>query len=74
MTLQQINKAINQAQVTNVVYADPRREIEASMLAAVQQGYTAPFGIQSGLSVRYLFGNGSLSSEDQRWKNASNLR
>jgi hypothetical protein len=72
--LQQIHKAINEAQPTNVVYSDPREEIEASMLAAVQQGYTAPFGIQSSLTLRYLFGNGSLSSEDQHWKNASNLR
>ena len=44
------------------------------MLAAVQQGYTAPFGIQAGLSVKYVFGNGSLSIEDQRWKGTSNLR
>jgi hypothetical protein len=44
------------------------------MLAAIQQGYTAPFGVQSGLSIRYFFGNGSLASEDQRWKNVSNLR
>jgi hypothetical protein len=74
VNVQQIDRAINAAQATSVVYADPRQEIEASMLAAVRQGYTAPFGIQSGLAVRYLFGNGSLSSEDQRWKNASNLR
>jgi hypothetical protein len=74
VNVQQINKAINEARLANVVYSDPRQEIEASMLAAVQQGYTAPFGIQSGLTVRYLFGNGSLSSEDQRWRNASNLR
>jgi hypothetical protein len=71
---QQVNQAINEAQPNEVAYSDPKQEIEASMLAAVQQGYTAPFGIQSGLSVRYLFGNGSLSSEDQRWKNASALR
>jgi hypothetical protein len=25
-------------------------------------------------SVRYLFGNGSLNFEDQRWRGASNLR
>jgi len=74
MNLQQINKAIDEAEPTNTVYADPKQEIEASMLAAVQQGYTAPFGVQSGLSIRYLFGNGSLASEDQRWKNVSNLR
>jgi hypothetical protein len=71
---QQINQAINEGQPSDVVYSDPRQEIEASMLAAVQQGYTAPFGIQSGLSLRYLFGNGSLSLEDQRWKNATALR
>jgi hypothetical protein len=40
----------------------------------VQQGYTAPFGVQAGLNVRYVFGNGSLSVEDQRWKGTSNLR
>ena len=54
--------------------ADPRQEVEASMLAAVQQGYTAPFGIQAGLSIKYVFGNGSLGLEDQRWKGTSNLR
>jgi hypothetical protein len=74
VSVQQINQAINEAQPVNVVYTDPRQEIEASMLAAVQQGYTAPFGIQAGLTIRYLFGNGSLASEDQRWKNTSNLR
>lgn len=74
VVLQQINKAINEGQPTSGVYKDPRQEIEASMLAAVQQGYTAPFGIQAGLWVRYLFGNGSLSLEDQRWKGVSNLR
>jgi hypothetical protein len=72
--LQQINKALNEGQPTNTVYTDPRQEIEASMLAAVQQGYTAPFGVQAGLWIRYLFGNGSLSLEDQRWKATSNLR
>lgn len=72
--LQQINKAINEAQPSNVVYSDPKQEIEASMLAAIQEGYTAPLGVQSGLSIRYLFGNGSLASEDQRWKSVSNLR
>lgn len=74
VSLQQINKAINEAQPTNVVYTDAREEIEASMLAAVERGYTAPFGVQSGFSLRYYFGNGSLSEEDQRWKNVSNLR
>jgi hypothetical protein len=74
VSLQEINKAIDEAEPTNVVFADPRLEIEASMRAAVETGYTSPFGIQSGLSVRYLFGNGSLASEDQRWRNTSNLR
>jgi hypothetical protein len=74
INLQQINKATDQPQPTNVVYSDPKKEVEASMLAAIQQGYTAPFGVQSGLSVRFLFGNGSLASEDQRWKGVSNLR
>jgi hypothetical protein len=72
--VQQINKAINQAEPSNVTYADPRQEIEASLLSAAQGAYTAPFGVQSGLSLRYLFGNGSLSLEDQRWRGASNLR
>jgi hypothetical protein len=72
--LQQINKAINEGEPTNTVFKDPRQEIEASMLAAVQEGYTAPFGIQAGLWLRYLLGNGSLSLEDQRWRAASNLR
>jgi hypothetical protein len=72
--LQQINQAVNEAQPTNTVYSDPRLEIEASMLSAVQEGYTAPFGIQSGLTIKYVFGNGSLSVEDQRWKGTSNLR
>ncbi len=71
---QQINKAINEAQPAAAINTDPRQEIEASMLAAVQQGYTAPFGVQSGLSLRFVFGNGSLSIEDQRWKGTSNLR
>ena len=74
VTLQEIVKAINEAQPTNVVYTDPKAEIEASMRAAVEQGYTAPFGIQSGLTLKYVFGNGSLASEDQRWKNVSSLR
>lgn len=74
VSLQQINRAIDEARPSNVVYADPRREIEASMLAAVQQGYTAPFGVQAGLSIRFVLGNGSLNIEDQRWRNASNLR
>jgi hypothetical protein len=72
--VQQINQAINEAQPTTVVYSDPRQEVQASMLAAVQQGYTAPFGIQAGLSLKFVFGNGSLSIEDQRWKGTSNLR
>ena len=72
--VQQINQAINEAQPTTTVYSDPRQEVQASMLAAVQQGYTAPFGIQAGLSIKYVFGNGSLSIEDQRWKGTSNLR
>ncbi len=74
MNLQQVNRAIDEAKPSNVVYSDPKQEIEASMLAAVQQGYTAPFGVQAGFSIRYLFGNGSLASEDQRWKGVSNLR
>jgi hypothetical protein len=74
VNLQEIRKAINEAEPTNVAYSDPRREVEASMLAAIQQGYTAPFGVQSGLSIKYLLGNGSLASEDQRWRTASNLR
>jgi hypothetical protein len=74
VSVQQINQAINEARPSDVVYSDPRQEIEASMLAAVQQGYTAPFGMQAGVTIRYLFGNGSLASEDQRWKNVSNLR
>jgi len=74
VTVQQINQAIDAPQPTTAAYADPRQEIEASMLAAIQRGYTAPFGVQSGLSIRYLFGNGTLDSEDQRWKNVSNLR
>ncbi len=71
---QGINKAINEAAPTNTVYATPQQEIEASMKAAVQQAYTAPFGVQSGLSLKYVFGNGSLSVEDQRWKGATSLR
>lgn len=74
VNLQQINQAIDEARPNDVVYSDPRQEIEASMLAAVQQGYTAPFGIQAGLSIRFVLGNGSLSIEDQRWRNVSNLR
>jgi hypothetical protein len=72
--VQSVNKATNEAKPTSTVYADPRQEVEASMRASVQQSYISPFGLQSGLSVRYLFGNGSLSSEDQRWKGTSNLR
>jgi hypothetical protein len=74
LNLQQVNQAINEPRPTNQFYSDPRQEIEASMLAAVQQSYAAPFGMQLGFSIRLLLGNGSLSSEDQRWKNASNLR
>ncbi len=74
VSVQEIIQAINEAQPVNVTYTDPQQEIEASMRAAVQQGYTAPFGIQSGLSVKYVFGNGSLASEDQRWKGVSSLR
>lgn len=74
VNIQQINKAVNEAQPSTVVYSDPKEEIEASMLAAIEEGYTAPLGVQSGLTIRYLFGNGSLASEDQRWKNISNLR
>jgi hypothetical protein len=74
VNVQQINQAINEAAPTNVSYTDPRAEIEASMRAAIQQGFTAPFGLQSGLSLRYLFGNGSLNAEDQRFRGVSNLR
>ena len=72
--VQQINQAINEVRPSTVVSTDPVQEVEASMLAAVKQGYTAPFGVQGGLSVKYVFGNGSLASEDQRWKGTSNLR
>ena len=72
--LQQVNRAINEAAPTSVVYSDPRQEIEASMRSAILQGFTAPFSIMTGLNVSYVFGNGSLSAEDQRWKGASNLR
>jgi len=74
VSLQEIIKAINEAQPITVASNDPEQEIEASMRAAVEQGYTAPFGIQSGLSLKYVFGNGSLASEDQRWRSVSNLR
>ncbi len=74
VSLQEINKAINEALPQNITYTDPKEEIEASMRAAVEQGYTAPFGVQSGLSVKYVFGNGSLASEDQRWRAVSSLR
>jgi hypothetical protein len=74
VSLQEIIKAINEGEPEVVPTNDPEQEIEASMRAAVQQGYTAPFGIQSGLSIKYVFGNGSLASEDQRWKGVSNLR
>lgn len=74
ISVQEIVKAINEAQPANVSYTDPKQEVEASMRAAVEQGYTAPFGVQSGLSLKYIFGNGSLASEDQRWKGATSLR
>lgn len=74
VVIQEIITAINEAQPTNVTYTDPQLEIEASMRAAVEQGYTAPFGVQSGLSIKYVFGNGSLASEDQRWRAVSSLR
>jgi hypothetical protein len=74
VSVQQVNLAPSQARPNDVVYTDPKQEIVASMIAAAQQAYVAPFGIQSGLTIRYLFGNGSLASEDQRWKGASNLR
>ncbi len=74
VNLQQVSQAINEAEPASIDSTDPRQEVEASMLAAVQQGYTATFGIQAGLSIRYMFGNGSLAVGDQRWKGASNLR
>jgi hypothetical protein len=74
VVIQEIITAINEAQPSNVTYTDPQQEIEASMRAAVEQGYTAPFGVQSGLSIKYVFGNGSLASEDQRWRAVSSLR
>lgn len=74
VSLQEIIKAINEAQAVSVPTDDPKQEIEASMRAAIEEGYTAPFGIQSGLSLKYVFGNGSLASEDQRWRGVSNLR
>lgn len=40
----------------DMLYSNPKQEVEASMLAAVRRGYTAPFGVQSGLGIRYLFG------------------
>ena len=72
--VQQIDQAINEAKPSTTVLTDPRLEEEADLLAAVQQGYTAPFGISGGLSIKYIFGNGSLAIEDQRWKGTSNLR
>ena len=72
--LQEINKAINEAEPSTSSYSTPQEEIEASLLAAAQQGYTAPLGVQGGLSIKYVFGNGSLALEDQRWRNTSNLR
>jgi hypothetical protein len=74
LSVQETYKAINEAEPTNGVYADPREEIEASMLAAIRRGYTAPLNIQSTLTLGYLFGNGSLSTEDQRWRRASSLK
>ena len=74
VSLQEINKAINEAEPVNVTLTDPKAVIEESMRSAVQQGYTAPFGIQSGLTVKYILGNGSLASEDQRWRSVSALR
>lgn len=74
VAIQEIVKAINEAAPISAAYSDPKQEIEASMRAAVQQGYTAPFAVQSGLTIKYVFGNGSLASEDQRWKNVTSLR
>ena len=74
ISLQEINKAINEALPSNVTTTDPQQVIEASMRSAVEQGYTAPFGVQSGLTVKYILGNGSLASEDQRWKGVTSLR
>ena len=74
VSLQEINKAINEAQPSNVTFTDPKAVIEESMRSAVEQGYTAPFGIQSGLTVKYILGNGSLASEDQRWRAVTALR
>ncbi|HEY1958547.1 MAG TPA: DUF481 domain-containing protein [Polyangiaceae bacterium] len=74
VSIQEIVKAIDEAQSMNVSYTDPKSEIEESMRAAVQQGYTAPFGVQSGLTIKYVFGNGSLASEDQRWRGVTSLR
>jgi hypothetical protein len=74
VSIQEIIQAINEGQPSNIVYTNPQQEIEASMRAAVEQGYTAPFGIQSGLTLKYIFGNGSLATEDQRWKAVTSLR
>jgi hypothetical protein len=74
VALQEINKAINEAEPSNVTFTDPKAVIEESMRSAVEQGYTAPFGIQSGLTVKYILGNGSLASEDQRWRSVTALR
>jgi len=74
VSLQEIVQAINAVEPTTTVYSDPKEEIEASMRAGIEQAYTAPFGVQSGLTLKYLFGNGSLASEDQRWKGVSSLR
>jgi hypothetical protein len=72
--VQQVNKAINEAQPVAQAYTVPRQEVEASMRAAVQRSFTSPLSIRSGLSIRYVFGNGSLNFEDQRWRNATHLR
>jgi len=74
ISIQEIVKAINESQPATVAYTDPKAEVEASMRAAVEQGFTAPFGVQSGLTLKYVFGNGSLASEDQRWKSVTSLR
>ena len=73
VAVQDIVKAINEF-TPPPPGPDPKQEIEASMRGAIQQGYTAPFGVQSGLTIKYVFGNGSLASEDQRWKAVTSLR
>jgi hypothetical protein len=74
LSVQETNRAINEAAPTDVSTVDPKSAIEASMLAAIRRGYTSPLNIQSTLTISYLFGNGSFASEDQRWKRVSNLR